>query len=36
MAIEPSPTAEATLLTEPLRTSPTAKTPGTCLRVRAI
>ena len=28
IAIEPSPTAEATLLTEPLRTSPTAKTPG--------
>ena len=27
-AIEPSPTAEATRLIEPLRTSPTAKTPG--------
>ena len=28
MAIDPSPTAEATRLTEPLRTSPTANTPG--------
>src|SRR5262249_14327652 len=28
MAIEPSPTAEATRLTERLRTSPTANTPG--------
>ena len=28
MAIAPSPTAAATLLAEPLRTSPTAKTPG--------
>ena len=28
MAIEPSPTAEATRLTEPCRTSPTANTPG--------
>jgi hypothetical protein len=28
MAIEPSPTVEATRLTEPLRTSPTANTPG--------
>ena len=27
-AIDPSPTAEATRLTEPLRASPTAKTPG--------
>src|SRR5690606_12916510 len=27
-AIEPSPTAEATRLTLPLRTSPAAKTPG--------
>ena len=28
IAIDPSPTAEATRLTEPLRTSPAAKTPG--------
>ena len=28
MAIEPSPTAAATRLTDPCRTSPTAKTPG--------
>ena len=28
MAIDPSPTAEATRLTEPLRTSPAANTPG--------
>src|SRR5438046_1628316 len=28
MTIEPSPTADATRLTEPCRTSPTAKTPG--------
>ena len=28
MAIAPSPTAEATRFTEPLRTSPAAKTPG--------
>src|SRR5438105_1002486 len=28
IAIDPSPTAEATRLTLPLRTSPTAKTPG--------
>ena len=28
MAMEPSPTAEATLLTEPYRTSPAAKTPN--------
>src|ERR1700754_768366 len=27
-AIDPSPTAEATRLTEPLRTSPAANTPG--------
>ena len=26
--MDPSPTAEATRLTDPLRTSPTAKTPG--------
>ena len=29
---EPSPTAEATRFTEPLRTSPTAKTPGRLVR----
>jgi hypothetical protein len=29
MAIEPSPTAEATRSFEPRRTSPTARTPGT-------
>jgi hypothetical protein len=28
IATEPSPTADATRLTEPCRTSPTAKTPG--------
>ena len=28
MAMEPSPTAEATRFTDPYRTSPTAKTPG--------
>jgi hypothetical protein len=28
-ATEPSPTAEATRLTEPWRTSPAANTPGT-------
>ena len=28
IAIDPSPTAEATRLTEPLRTSPAANTPG--------
>lgn len=28
MAIDPSPTADATRLTEPLRTSPAANTPG--------
>jgi hypothetical protein len=29
MAIEPSPTAEATLFTDPYLTLPTANTPGT-------
>lgn len=29
MAIEPSPTADATRFTEPCRTSPAASTPGT-------
>src|ERR1039458_3432742 len=34
MAIEPSPTLEATRFTEPWRTSPTAKTPGTLVSSR--
>src|SRR4029078_3712296 len=34
MAIEPSPTAEATRLTERLRTSPTANTPGRLVSTR--
>ena len=33
-AIEPSPAAEATRLTEPARTSPTANTPGTLVSKR--